>query len=365
MPRVSTLSVYIGMRFLTAVFGVFALCTVLIFMIDFVEILRQAGKGGSSVPGWMLVWITVLRLPAYTEILLPFAVLVGAISALLMLSRKSELAVMRAGGMSAWQFLGPGVVVAFLLGVVSVTIYNPLAAAARDKSERLYADAFGRDPNALRAGNSGAWLRQDGLDGQSVLNAGYVSKRGTNLQTLTAFIYDVKGHFSERIEAASANLSDGYWVMKDAVVARVGKEPEKFDTYLLSTYLSPERVADAFGTVISVSIWELPDLIQVAEKAGISATKLRVQYETLLSRPLMCAAMVFLAATVSLRSFRSGGIQTMVITGMIGGFGFFLFTEISRQVGSAGLAPAWAAVWVPVILVILVSLTVLMHQEDG
>jgi lipopolysaccharide export system permease protein len=364
MPRISTLSIYIGLRFLSAVFGVFALCTILIFMIDFVEILRQAGKGG-DVPAWLLVWITVLRLPAYTEILLPFAVLVGAISALLMLSRKSELAVMRAGGMSAWQFLGPGIAVAFLLGVVSVAFYNPLAAAARDKSERLYADAFGRDPNALRAGNSGAWLRQDGFDGQSVINAAYVSNRGTKLQTVTAFIYDVQGHFGERIEAASATLQDGYWVMKDATIARVGKEPEKFDTYLISTYLTPERVADAFGTVISVSVWELPSLIQVAEKAGISATKLRVQYELLLSRPLMCAAMVFLAATVSLRSFRSGGIQTMVVTGMIGGFGFFLFTEISRHVGSAGLAPAWAAVWVPVTLVILVSLTVLMHQEDG
>lgn len=366
MPVVSTLSRYIGMRFLNAVFGVFALCTVLIFMIDFVEILRQAGKtSGAPVPAWLMIWITVLRLPAYTEILLPFAVLVGAISALLMLSRKSELAVMRAGGMSAWQFLGPGVTVAFLLGVASVVLYNPLAAAARDKSERLYADAFGRDPTALRAGNSGAWLRQDGLDGQSVINAAYAAKRGTNLQTITAFIYDVQGHFSERIEAASANLQDGYWVMKDAVVARAGKEPEKFETYLLSTYLTPERAADAFGSVISVSFWELPDLIQVAEKAGISAAKLRVQYELLFSRPVLCMAMVFLAATVSLKSFRSGGIQTMVVTGMIGGFGFFLFAEISRQVGSAGLAPAWVSVWVPVLLVILVSLTVLMHQEDG
>jgi lipopolysaccharide export system permease protein len=366
MPGISTLSIYISMRFLNAIFGVFALCTVLIFMIDFVEILRQAGKSTAApVPAWLMVWITILRLPAYTEILLPFAVLVGAISALLMLSRKSELAVMRAGGMSAWQFLGPGLVVAFVLGVASVTFYNPLAAAARDKSERLYADAFGREQNALRAGNSGAWLRQDGLDGQSVINASYVTKRGTNLRTITAFIYDVQGHFSERIEAKTANLSDGYWVMKSAVVAKAGREPENFDTYLLSTYLTPERVADAFGTVISVSFWELPDLIQVAEKAGISAEKLRVQYQHLLSRPLLCMAMVFLAATVSLKSFRSGGIQTMVITGMIGGFGFFLFAEISRQVGSAGLAPAWAAIWVPVLLVILVSLTVLMHQEDG
>jgi lipopolysaccharide export system permease protein len=55
----------------------------------------------------------------------------------------------------------------------------------------------------------------------------------------------------------------------------------------------------------------------------------------------------------------------MVVTGMVGGFGFFLFAEISRQFGSAGLAPAWAAVWIPVILAILVALTVLLHQEDG
>jgi lipopolysaccharide export system permease protein len=75
--------------------------------------------------------------------------------------------------------------------------------------------------------------------------------------------------------------------------------------------------------------------------------------------------MVLLAATVSLKSFRSGRIQTMVGTGMIGGFGFFLSSEISRQIGVAGLAPAWAAVWLPVILLLLVATTVLLHQEDG
>ncbi|MBA4174239.1 MAG: LPS export ABC transporter permease LptG, partial [Hyphomicrobium sp.] len=79
----------------------------------------------------------------------------------------------------------------------------------------------------------------------------------------------------------------------------------------------------------------------------------------------LCVVMVLLAATVSLRSFRSGGIQTMVITGMVGGFGFFLFAEVSRQVGVAGLAPAWVATWLPIVLVGLVSVTVLLHQEDG
>jgi lipopolysaccharide export system permease protein len=267
--------------------------------------------------------------------------------------------------MSAWQFLRPGIVVACGLGVLSVTLYNPLAAAARDEAERLFAVAFGRESNLWRSGPAGTWLRQDGADGQSVINAAYASKGGLDLQTVTAFVYDGQGHFSERVDAKEARLEQGFWLLKNAQVSTVGREPEKFETYLLSTYLTPERVADAFGTVISVSFWELPGLIQVAEKAKLSSSRLRIQYELLLSRPLLCAAMVLLAATVSLRSFRSGGIQTMVVAGMVGGFGFFLIAEISRQFGSAGLVPPWAAVWIPVLLAIFVALTVLLHQEDG
>lgn len=365
-PGISTLSIYIGTRFLVAIFAVFGLCTVLIFMIDFVEMLRQAGKYG-SVSGWVLAWITMLRLPAYTEMLLPFAVLVGSIGALLMLARKSELAVMRAGGMSVWQFLRPGIAVAVLLGFASSMGFNPLAASARDRAERLYAEVFGREPSGAlgKSSSSGPWLRQDGLDGQSVINAASARRRGTELTSVTAFVYDKTGTFSERVDAKAAKLEEGYWVLQEALVSGIGRQPESFDRYLLSTYLTPERAADAFGSVISVSFWELPDLIYIAEKAGLSTASLRTQYALLLTRPLLCIAMVFLAATVSLRSFRSGGIQTMVVTGMVGGFGFFLFAEISRQAGTAGLAPVWAAVWVPVLLAILCSVTVLLHQEDG
>lgn len=334
-------------------------------MIDLVEMLRQQGKYG-AIPAWKLVYMTLLRLPAYTEFLLAFAVLVGSIGAFLMLARKSELTVMRAGGMSAWQFMWPGIFIAGLLGLFGVLVYNPLAAASRAEGERMFAEAFGRDSNLLKSENGGgSWLRQNGADGQSVIGAVAATNRGLSLTGVTVFVFDEAGHFSERIDAARAELKDGYWRIEDAWVARVGKEPEKFETYLVSTYLTPERVADALGSLISVSFWDLPGLIEVAEKAKLSAHRLRVQYEMLLARPLLCIAMVFLAATVSLRSFRSGGIQTMVISGMVGGFGFFLAAEVSRQIGVAGFVPPWAAVWLPIVLLILLTTTVLLHQEDG
>lgn len=358
------LQLYIGKRFLTAILGAFLLCTMLIFVIDFVELLRQAGKVG-DVPAATLVRITLLRVPAYTEFLLPFAVLVGSIVTLLNLARKSELAVMRASGMSVWQFLQPGIIVAFLLGLFAMAAYNPLAAGARAQAEAEADAAFGRDSSVLRSTSTGSWLRQDGIDGQSVINAGQATHGGSRLSGFNAFVFDAEGRFIEKIDGASAELRDGYWAVKDAMVSRMGQEPETYGTYLLSTYLTPERVADALGTVISLSFWELPALIEVAEKAKLSTAPLRIQYELLLSRPLLCVTMVLLAATVSLRSFRSGGIQTMVITGMVGGFGFFLMAEISRQLGNAGLAPASVAVWTPLVLAILATTTVLLHQEDG
>lgn len=364
MPRGWTLKFYIGRRFLVAISGTFLLCSLLIFMIDFVEMLRQSGKYG-SVPGSTLVWLTLLRLPAYTEILLAFAVLVGSIATLLQLSRKSELAVIRAAGMSVWQFLSPGLLVAFALGVLAVVAYNPLAASAREEAERLFAEVFGRESNFLKTRGSGSWLRQDGADGSSIITAGGVGEGGLKLFTVTVFQYDLAGRFVERIEAERARLLEGHWQLENVMVAAAGREPERYERYLVSTYLTPERLQDALGSVISVSFWDLPGLIAVARQSGLPATRYQIQYELLLSRPLLLICMVLLAATVSLRSFRSGGIQTMVVAGMVGGFGFFLLAEISRQVGVAGLVSPMVAVWAPAVVAALVSLTVLLHQEDG
>jgi len=55
----------------------------------------------------------------------------------------------------------------------------------------------------------------------------------------------------------------------------------------------------------------------------------------------------------------------MVVAGMVGGLGFFLLAEVSRQIGVAGLVSPQAAVWMPILVAILISLTVLLHQEDG
>src|SRR6516162_4834967 len=153
-----TLSRYVGLRFLSAVLAVFAGTLVLTAMIDFLEMMRRSGDA-QGVSAFFIAKITLFRVPFITEHVLPFAVLVGAMFCYLNLSRRLELVVARAAGISAWQFVAPAILIAWLVGAVMTTVYNPVSAILREQSTRLEADLFGSE-QGFQSSASGFWLRQ-------------------------------------------------------------------------------------------------------------------------------------------------------------------------------------------------------------
>src|SRR5262249_30751438 len=158
---------------------------------------------------------------------------------------------------------------------------------------------------------------------------------------------------------------DGRWELQDAWVSAVGQEPAFYKEYLVSTYLTPAQVRDSLGTVFSISFWDLPNFIQIAERAGLPATQYRVQYQLLLSRPFLLVTRVRRGATACLGGFRFGTVEINALCGVASGFLFFVFSEISRSFAMAGLTSAAAAAWVPVIIAASLALTVLLYKEDG
>src|SRR5262249_59339283 len=106
--------------------------------------LRPAGVIRDGA-GLLVPKVSMFRVPFITERVLPFAVLVGAMFCYLNLSRRLELVIARAAGISAWQFITPAVAIAALIGIATTTIYNPISANLREQSTRLEAQLSGRD----------------------------------------------------------------------------------------------------------------------------------------------------------------------------------------------------------------------------
>src|SRR5919202_88223 len=116
-----TLGRYLSTRFVKTILAVFGTVFALVYTLDFVELMRRAGDAEGATPE-LMAQLALFRTPAVAEQVFPFAVLFGSMAALLQLSRRLELVVARAAGISAWQFLQPGIFVAAMIGVVSITI---------------------------------------------------------------------------------------------------------------------------------------------------------------------------------------------------------------------------------------------------
>src|ERR1044071_10256620 len=121
-----TLARYFGLRFLAAVLVVFAGIVALVALIDYIEPMRRAGDI-PNVSSALVAKTSFYRVPQVVERILPFCVLIGAMSCYLNLSRRLELVVARSAGMSAWQFVMPAIVTAFVLGLAATALYNPVS----------------------------------------------------------------------------------------------------------------------------------------------------------------------------------------------------------------------------------------------
>jgi lipopolysaccharide export system permease protein len=359
-----TLSRYFGMRFLTSVVGSFVGVVALAAMIDYVELMRR-GAEWPTATAWLLAKISMYRVPQLTERIMPFSVLVGAMSCYLALSRRLELVVARAAGVSAWQFVAPAMIAAFLFGTVATTVYNPIAALLHERSKRLEADMLGENLSALQQSTSGFWVRQKSVDGAAIINASSSREQGAVLGAVSIYTFDSSGHFNERIEAKNATLEQGYWQLEDARVYASGKAPDVEATYRVGTNLTLEQVRESFATPETVPFWQLPSYIAMADRAGLQAAGYRLQYQQLLARPFLLAAMVLLAASVSLRFFRFGGVQKMVLSGITAGFLVFVLSKITEDMSKSELMSPIAAAWIPVVIGGLTGFVALLYQEDG
>jgi lipopolysaccharide export system permease protein len=270
--------------------------------------------------------------------------------------------VARAAGISAWQFLQPGLVVAGMIGVLSITAYNPLSAVLKQRASAIEAQIFAR---ASKVDGKDVWIRQKSVDGQAIIRADAAVGGTSTIAGVTIFTFTENGTFSQRIEAREATLHDGHWKLKEARVLSADEEPHSYESYVIASNLEPSQVRQSFTPPDAVPFWDLDDTIERTERAGLDATRYRLQYDVLLARPLLLIAMVFVAASVSLRFFRFGGVATMVLGGVAAGFMLYVVTKLMEDLGGEGFVSSAVAAWSPAVVGSLLGTLALLYQEDG
>jgi lipopolysaccharide export system permease protein len=360
-----TLSIYIAKQALIGIMIALLALGVIAVVVDLIELLRRAGSRPEATFGvvFTMAW---LHLPFFLQQLLPFSVLFGAMFSFQRLTRSHELVAARATGVSVWQFLTPALAVAVGIGVLTVTVFNPIGSVLVAKYETMERIYFSYRASMVAVSQGGLWLRQPTAEGgELLLHARQMQRTPPTLKSVIVFFYDEQQLFSARADAEIARLEPESWVLIDPIYSDPEGNSQVLDRLNISTDLTPDRIKDSFEAPETTSFWDLPGFIRQLEAVGFSATEHRLYWHRLLSLPSLLAAMLLIGVTFSLRLVRRGGTGILVAGGLITGFAFYILSDVIFALGLSGRLPPALAAWTPAGIAILLGVTTLLHLEDG
>lgn len=360
-----TLSIYLALQFIFWLVGVFLIFMAIAMLFDVVEMLRRAAEKDNVTLG-LVLHMSLLKMPFLAQTTLPFMTLFAAMLTFWRLARANEAVVARAAGISAWQFILPAFLITLILGIVTVTVINPISAMMLEKYQKLEAEYLKNRTSLISVSQNGLWLRQaDAGGGHSIVHALRVSPQDLVIYDVIIYQFDAKSHFLDRIDAPRAALRHGYWLIPKGWFSTTKPETRPVVNLKIPTALTKNNILESFSPPDTMSFWRLPEFIKTIEAAGFSGQRHRLHFYSLIAYPILLSSMIFIAASFTLRINRRTGTSAALLGGLGCSFALYFMTDIIHALGLSSSVPVILAAWTPAGVSTLIGLAMLFHLEDG
>lgn len=358
----SIFSRYLSVEFLKWFGGVFGIVFVLLGVIELMEMLRRISAKPDLGISFALHMV-LLKIPFMLQQLLPFIVLFASLLCLWRLNRHYELVAARSLGLSVWQILSPLIMISFLIGIVDLGLLNPLKSKLMLEFESLENRFIKQNTQQLGLTSNGIWLNQNQGQLQDIIHIKDINEN--TLNRITVYQYQNK-KFLRRLDAPQALLSGNKIIIKDSSVTQAD-QAQRFiaPTIIIPTEFTSKQIEEVYASSATLNFWTIPRFIKLLESAGLSTTRYKLSWHSSIAKIFFLMSIVTLAASFALQVPRSDRIGLWLGVGALCGFFLFFLNDLSYALGISNSLPMILAAWMTTLVCSLISLSLLLHLEDG
>ena len=287
-----------------------------------------------------------LRLPALLVLLLPFATLLGSLTAFAQLARRHEVVAMKASGLPFLRLPAMLLPALILLALAQWVLADRIAPPVL---QRLFvwqtAAQLAREDPAEVGERPSLWLRTGG----DVIGVTAVLDQGRHLYGMQLYQRQPSGALSARTVAREAVYADGLWRLRDGSylpVLRSGSPaPQPFEERPWATALRPHEILTLAMPPAMLPLGELRRMIGQADLGHLPD----YVYATHWHHGLAVVASPFLMGLLGVPAAqllrRRGGIALPVALALALGFIYLLVDGVLVGLGEAGVLPPPLAGW--------------------
>lgn len=322
----------------------------LFYIADFIDRSAYLFKGQTSSS--MLVAYFWHATPQFVYYVLPLSILIGTLVTVGLLTKTSELTVIKACGVSLYRSAAPLLLLAFLASGVLFVLEESVLAVANQRADALNRTMRGRPPRTFNPANPNWLVGKDA----AIYHYTLFDPDRHRLVGLSVYRFDQAGQrLLRETWVERAEYAPGGWIASAGRMRTYGGPGSKLASqteHFVNRRLDlepPEYFETERTSAQMMTFSQLRRHVAELQTSGFSVTRYRVDLQRKLAFPFVAVIMALVAVPFAVTTGRRGALYGIGL-GIILAIGYWLLTSLFAAIGTAGLlAPALAA-WAPNVL---------------
>ncbi len=307
------------------------------------------------------LFLSFLNTPSVIFDILPFIFLISTLFFFIKLSDKNELFIFKYSGITNIQILKILIGFSFLLGIIFILGFYTFSSKLKSHYLEIK-NNFTTDNKYLAViTENGFWIK-DEIDGViSIINADKINN--DQLENVSIVQFDKDFNLIKSIESNEVNILSKNWIVKNPIIT--DKNVTQNSKYInFRSNFDIEKVNKLFSNLSSMSLIKLYKLKKDYSSLGYSTVDIQVYQHKILSLPIYLSIMTLLSGIIMFNSKYKKSKIFNIIIGIFLSVLIYYVNYFSGLLGVNGKIPILLSVWLPLIILILISFIGLVRLNE-
>ena len=351
---------YITKQFLSTFFKTVFIFVTLAFVLNIFEEINFFKDLDVSIG--LPIFLTLLNIPSIIFEIFPFIFLITTQFFFIKLIEQNENISFKNFGLSNSKIIKLLAILSFLVGVIIVTIFYNLSSNLKHSYLNIK-NSYAKDNKYLAViTENGIWIK-DSKDGvTSIINA--ENLKGNFLNNVDIVQFDNEFNFIQNISTNEIDIKNKIWKSKSALLNNEQESNQRINDFQLRTNIDFQDINSLFSNLTSLSIFELNDLKNKYNEINYSSIEVDSAIQKIFSFPFYLMLMTILSATIMMNIKQNRTKIFHLIFGILISVIIYYLSFFFEELGKNGQVPVLVSIWVPLLMIGIVSMVNLVRINE-
>ena len=314
-----------------------------------------------NVSGYYPILLSLFNTPAIIFDILPFIFLISTLFFFIKLIDKNELSIFKYTGITNNQILTSVVFFSLILGLLLIFGFYTFSSKLKNQY-LLMKNKFSSDDKYLAViTENGLWIRDEINETINITNADKINNKKLNNVSIVQF--DKSFNLIQIIESKEVNIETKNWIIENPIITKENIT-KKLEQLNFRSNFDIEKINNLFSNLSSMSLMQLNKLKKDYFDLGYSTVGIEVYENKIYSTPIYLAIMTFLSGIIMFNSKYKKSKLFNIILGISLSVIIYYVNYFSSLLGANGRIPIILSVWLPLIILMLISLIGMVRLNE-